>query len=269
MPQSRKHGTTRTFDLEQEKRMMKRIVHLLAIAAFATTTFGCATGLNQNAGVNCKEETMPGMAIGGIAGALIGAALDGTTGGLIGGLAGVIVGGVIGDYREDQCYREEFSRVNAERDELAAMLAACEEESARLAARVAELEAMPRGGQLARYTLGSDVLFEPGRDVLSASGRRQLDEAIRDIMDRYPGQRINIEGHTDADPIRHSRWKSNWELGAARALTVLHYLEDHHGVEGRVLSATTFAHHQPVADNDTAGGKAQNRRSSIVIYASE
>jgi chemotaxis protein MotB len=75
-----------------------------------------------------------------------------------------------------------------------------------------------------------------------------------------------VEGHTDSDPIRHSGWKSNWELGAARSLTVLHYLADKAGVDPAMMSAATFSKYQPVAGNDNAQGKAQNRRAVIVIY---
>jgi flagellar motor protein MotB len=120
-----------------------------------------------------------------------------------------------------------------------------------------------------RYELDTDTLFAPGKDILTAEGKAKLDAAVADIREKHAGNRINIEGHTDTDPIKESNWKSNWELGAARALAVLHYLEDHHGVEGRLLSATTFSYHQPVAGNDTSEGKAQNRRASIVIYAGD
>lgn len=118
-----------------------------------------------------------------------------------------------------------------------------------------------------RYSLSTDVLFASGSDVLTDEGKAELDAAVADIKDKYPGQAINIEGHTDTDPIVHSDWKSNWELGAARGLAVLHYLEDQHGVEGNLLSATTYSYHHPVATNETPEGKQENRRADIVIYA--
>lgn len=246
--------------------MLKRMLSVLAVLAVSATMFGCTTARNQDAGIDCKEETLPGAAIGGVAGAVVGAILDGTTGGLAGGLAGVIVGGVVGDSREDQCFRDEIAKVRAERDELAAKLAACEAENADLKR---QLEGMQGSGILARYTIGTDVLFAVGRDELTSDGKALLDAAVAEIQSKYPGKTINVEGHTDSDPIRHSRWKSNWELGAARALAVLHYLEDEKGVDGQALSATTFAYHKPVAGNDTDEGKAQNRRAAIVIYAQE
>lgn len=121
--------------------------------------------------------------------------------------------------------------------------------------------------ELERYSIPTDLLFAPGKDILTDAGKAELDRAAAEIKDKYPGQEISIEGHTDTDPIVVSKWKSNWELGAARGLAVLHYLEDTHGIQGNLLSATTYAYHQPVAGNDTAEGKAQNRRAEIVILA--
>lgn len=121
--------------------------------------------------------------------------------------------------------------------------------------------------ELDRYSIPTDLLFAPGKDILTDAGKAELDRAMGEIKDKYPGQSINIEGHTDTDPIVVSNWKSNWELGAARGLAVLHYLEDHHSVQGNLLSATTYSYHRPVAGNETSDGKAQNRRAEIVIYA--
>lgn len=122
------------------------------------------------------------------------------------------------------------------------------------------------GKPLERYTIASDVLFDTGKAILKPEGKQKIDEAVQDIQINYPNNRINIEGHTDTDPIVVSNWHCNWELGAARAMAVLHYLQDVHGVEGRLMSATTFSFHQPVASNDTSEGKQLNRRSEITIW---
>ena len=65
--------------------------------------------------------------------------------------------------------------------------------------------------------------------------------------------------------IQVSPWKTNWELGSARALAVLHYLVDNHGFDPRRISATTYGEHHPVAVNSTEEGRAQNRRAVIVL----
>lgn len=155
------------------------------------------------------------------------------------------------------------------------------EERQRLLDRIAELEAREPekeivevvkevpGKALKRYAISTDILFDTGKDILKPEGKAAIDSAVADIKEKYATNRIVIEGHTDTDPIVVSNWKSNWELGAARALAVLHYLEDVHGFEGRLMSASTFSFHQPVADNNTAEGKSYNRRAEIAIYAEE
>lgn len=155
------------------------------------------------------------------------------------------------------------------------------EERQRLLDRIAELEARPPekeivevikevpGKALKRYAISTDILFDTGKDILKPEGKAAIDRAVADIKEKYSTNRLVIEGHTDTDPIVVSNWKSNWELGAARALAVLHYLEDVHGFEGRLMSASTFSFHQPVADNDSAEGKSYNRRAEIAIYAEE
>lgn len=164
---------------------------------------------------------------------------------------------------------------------------AWEDERQRLLDRIAELEArepekeiievekevvreveVPVKG-IERYTISADILFDTGKAILKPEGKAKLDEAVQDIQINYPGNRINIEGHTDTDPIVVTDWRSNWELGSARALAVLHYLEDEHGIEGQLMSATTYSYHQPVAGNDTPEGKQENRRAEIVIYAEQ
>ena len=85
-----------------------------------------------------------------------------------------------------------------------------------------------------------------------------LNTTVRDLN-------VGIEGHTDNEPIKHSGWKSNWELSAARALSVLHYMADNHGVEPSRLSAIGYGEYHPVETNDTREGRQNNRRVEIVI----
>jgi chemotaxis protein MotB len=75
---------------------------------------------------------------------------------------------------------------------------------------------------------------------------------------------IRVEGHTDATPISNSRFSSNWELSTARAASVLQKLIEY-GFPPERLSAAGYGGFQPVADNASAEGRAQNRRVDIVI----
>jgi chemotaxis protein MotB len=81
---------------------------------------------------------------------------------------------------------------------------------------------------------------------------------------RASGTQIRIEGHTDSTPISTGRYPSNWELSTARASSVLAKLIEH-GIDPARLSAAGYAGFQPIADNTTPDGRAQNRRVDIVI----
>lgn len=119
------------------------------------------------------------------------------------------------------------------------------------------------------YAIVGVVLFKPGLADLTDPGREALDTLATVLKDQYPGQRMGIEGHTDTQDIVHSSWRSNWELGAARALTLLHYLADNHGFDPELLSATTFGKYQGEATNDSDENMTRNRRAVIVVAPAE
>jgi len=113
-------------------------------------------------------------------------------------------------------------------------------------------------------TFVDEVLFDSGKAELKKDARSILDKVSDVILEKVSGKNIGIEGHTDNVPITHSGWKSNWELSTARAVSVLHYLEDA-GVNPKKMRATGFGKYKPIASNDTAKGRQQNRRVEIVI----
>lgn len=111
--------------------------------------------------------------------------------------------------------------------------------------------------------LGTDVLFPTGSADLSPEGRKAID-AIADALALLPDRRIQIEGHTDIVPIHNPRFRSNWELGAGRAITIVNtMLAD--GMNPARVSAASFGEHRPVAANDTDPGRRANRRIEIVV----
>jgi chemotaxis protein MotB len=79
---------------------------------------------------------------------------------------------------------------------------------------------------------------------------------------------VRIEGHTDSIPIHTSTYRSNWELSAGRAGSVLDYLVEKAGVDEARLSVAGYASQRPLADNATSEGRAQNRRVDIVVLDS-
>ncbi len=113
-------------------------------------------------------------------------------------------------------------------------------------------------------TFVAEVLFDSGKAKLRRDSLPILDKVVRVLKEDVPENNIGIEGHTDNEPIKYSRWKSNWELSAHRALSVLHYLESK-GIDPRRLSAIGYGEYRPVAPNDTPEHKQLNRRVEIVI----
>jgi chemotaxis protein MotB len=111
--------------------------------------------------------------------------------------------------------------------------------------------------------LANDVLFETARVDITPAGAKDLD-AVSDILKSLPDRQFQVAGHTDDVPIKTSMYPSNWELSTARALKVIHYLEDK-GVSSAQLAATGYAEVDPVASNSTAAGRKQNRRLEITL----
>lgn len=113
-------------------------------------------------------------------------------------------------------------------------------------------------------TFVAEVLFDSGKAVLKPDSLSSLDKVIRILKEEVPDNNMGIEGHTDNEPIKHSGWKSNWELSIQRALSVLHYLESKE-INPHRLSAIGYGEYHSVASNDTAPGRRLNRRVEIVI----
>lgn len=107
------------------------------------------------------------------------------------------------------------------------------------------------------------ALFKQGGADLSLDSRASLD-AVINIMNRYPDEKVNIQGHTDDFPISTERFPSNWELSSSRATAVLRYFIDK-GAEPERLTATGYADTFPLFSNDTKAGQQRNRRVEVII----
>lgn len=116
--------------------------------------------------------------------------------------------------------------------------------------------ALPGGGAV--LDIVGDVLFDSGRTTVKQSARRTLDEVAQVINTRYSSNTIRIEGHTDADPIRKSSWKTNERLGAERALAVEEYLASR-GVDNNRMFIASFGPSHPKSS------KSASRRVEIII----
>lgn len=113
-------------------------------------------------------------------------------------------------------------------------------------------------------TFVAEVLFDPGKAELKKDSLPILSKVADILKEEEKSHNISIEGHTDNQPIKYSGWKSNWELSSHRALGVLTYLEQE-GVSPERMAATGYGEYKPVASNDSAEGRAVNRRVEIVI----
>ena len=110
------------------------------------------------------------------------------------------------------------------------------------------------------------ILFDSGRAEVKPGGLVVLGKVI-EILRTVTDKAVRIEGHTDNVPITGAlaqRYPSNWELSAARAITVARYLQKQ-AIDPAGLSATGFGEYKPVADNSTVEGRAKNRRIEIVL----
>jgi len=116
-------------------------------------------------------------------------------------------------------------------------------------------------------SLTGEILYEQGRANIREQGREVL-AMISDILKDVPND-IMIEGHTDNVPIRTDEFPSNWELSTARAVNVIKFLIEERNFEPARLSAAGYSEYRPAAENNTAAGRAENRRVEVVVLNSQ
>lgn len=114
------------------------------------------------------------------------------------------------------------------------------------------------------------VLYRSGSADLSEESQT-IAEEIGKLLVTDPPRSIFIEGHTDNIPSTSDKFPSNWELSSARAINFMKILLENNDLDPTKFSATGFAEHQPIASNETAEGRAENRRVEVLIslYAHE
>ena len=188
---------------------------------------------------------------------------------------------------EQQVGNLESQRASLEkqRDSLSQQVAALEAQRAKLEASekqsearydklLADLNDEVKKGQLQVRQLkgmltvdvAEQLFFDSGRATLKETGKEVL-KKVADSLKGYDDKAIRIVGHTDNVPISGGLQKvfpSNWELSAARATTVVRFLQDA-GIPPERLVATGRAEYAPVAPNDSAEGRQKNRRIEITL----
>jgi len=109
------------------------------------------------------------------------------------------------------------------------------------------------------------ILFDSGKAELKLEALPLIDK-VAVLLGRIPNKVI-VEGHTDNVPINTVFFPSNWELSVARAVRVVRALSEQRQLDPSRFIATGFGEFHPVASNETAAGRARNRRVNIVVSA--
>ena len=173
--------------------------------------------------------------------------------------------------RQQAQLRAQNEALEAQKQQL---LSASKQSQAQYDALVGDLNQELQKGQLQvrRYKdmltvdVAEQLFFDSGRATLKETGKEVL-KKVADAMKSYEDKAIRVVGHTDNVPITGGLQKvfpSNWELSAARATTVVRFLQDA-GIEPERLMATGRAEYAPVASNDDAEGRQKNRRIEITL----
>ena len=118
-----------------------------------------------------------------------------------------------------------------------------------------------------KVTLVDKILFDTGKVEIAKRGKEVLLE-LADTLRENKDQNIVVEGHTDDVPIGLGlieKYPTNWELSAVRAVGVVRFLQEKGWLEPERLTATGYSYYKPLASNDTAAGRRQNRRIEIIL----
>ncbi|AZQ44380.1 OmpA family protein [Nonlabens ponticola] len=212
---------------------------ILSIAMAVVLFTGCESIKNSN-----KQQR--GTAIGAAGGAILGTIIgnnvgDGdnqTEGAVIGAVVGGVAGNVIG------------RRMDKQAQEIQQELPGAEVE------RVGE-------GIVVTFDEGSGIKFATNQSTLNAGSKATLDKLVS-VMNDYPGTEILVSGHTDSTGDA----AYNLELSRKRAFAVRDYLVED-GIASSRMAVTYSGETDPKATNETAEGRAQNRRVEIGIVAGE
>jgi len=121
-----------------------------------------------------------------------------------------------------------------------------------------------------RFVFQSEVFFDTGQAVLRPEGRTELDKlatALTELERMIPGEIawvLRVDGHTDIRPIAGATFRNNWDLSAARAISVVQYLIGK-GVQPQHLVAAGFGEFQPIDPERTEEAFSRNRRIELKL----
>ncbi|TBW28417.1 OmpA family protein [Gramella sp. KN1008] len=113
-------------------------------------------------------------------------------------------------------------------------------------------------------SISDKLLFDSGRYNITPRAKEVLGK-VATVVKNKPNIEFMVEGHTDNKPIKTSMFEDNWDLSVKRATSVVRVLQDDFGVEPSRMTAAGRSYYIPVATNETAEGRAKNRRTRIVV----
>ena len=113
-------------------------------------------------------------------------------------------------------------------------------------------------------SISDKLLFNSGSYYVSDRAKEVLGKVAKVVLDK-PEIEFMVEGHTDNVPIQNDVLQDNWDLSVKRATSVVRVLQNDFNVPPERMTAAGRSYYIPVADNETAEGKAKNRRTRIVV----
>ena len=161
--------------------------------------------------------------------------------------------------------KEELEQVRAQRALTEARMAEWKKLTSKLAGMISagKIKVSIREGRM-MVDLPSSVLFASGSADLQDAGKSPLTE-VAAVLKEFPSRQFLVAGHTDTMPIvKTTLFKDNWDLSAARALTVTKFLIEQ-GIKPKSIAAAGYGEWDPVGNNKTDKGRQSNRRIEIIL----
>lgn len=137
------------------------------------------------------------------------------------------------------------------------------------------LAAELKGGKIGLKLEGRGLVISLRESAFFASGDDAVSPASLSILSKIAAEAramsnpIRLEGHTDSVPIHNERFRSNWELSSARAISMMVQLRDQLQIPPHRMSVAGYAENAPADSNDTVEGRARNRRVDLVVLSKE
>ena len=125
-----------------------------------------------------------------------------------------------------------------------------------------ELSVTVKNGKV-YVSLQENLLFPSGSAVVNPKGKEALG-TLAQVLNQNPDITVLIEGHTDSIPIK-GRYEDNWALSTARATSIVRILTATYNVDPVRVTASGRSKYEPVDSNETAEGRARNRRTEIIL----